>query len=494
MDTEILISEINIGDLLLVKSGDRVAVDACLMTDRATLDESVVTGESKPISKVRGDNLFAGSINVGDYFEAKAISNSENSTLFQIQKLVAEAQNDKSPLAYAVSRYAWITTIVALSGVIIVYLITQNILQAISFWIAVVPVVFAIIVPVATTIGIVLLAKQGVLVKNSTSLEHLTKASIFFFDKTGTITYGEPKIGDIIELNGSRNEILQLAASLETYSNHPLAIPILEEAKNQNIGTIPLKNVETHVGQGITAFKGATKVYLGNVDLLHAENISLDKDTERLVANWEKKGATPVFIGQNNAVIAVVILVDKLRAEAENLFSYLNNSGYRTIVLTGDRQEVAEAIVKDLPHTQVIANLLPTGKLEELEKKTREGKITVMVGDGINDAPVLAKADVGIAMGGKGVDLAINAADIVLLNNDISSIPSMIEISKKTFRIIKQDVLLASVIHAITAAFVLVGAVSLVQTTIVHEISSVLVLLNILRIFRLQKANKNITP
>ncbi len=493
VDREILISEIHIDDLLLVKSGDRIAVDACLTTERATLDESVVTGESRPILKVRGDNLFAGSVNIGDYFEAKAISNSENSTIVQIQKLVTEAQNDKPPLAYAVSKYAWITTVGALLGVIIIYLITQNILLALSFWIAVVPVIFAIIVPVATTIGIALLAKQGVLVKNSTSLEHLTKASIFFFDKTGTITYGEPQIGEIVELNGSRNDILQLAASLESYSNHPLAIPILEEAKNQHIETIPLRDVETHVGQGITAFKDASKVYLGNMDLLHVENINLDKNTEMVVANWEKKGATPVFVGQNNTIIAVIILVDRLRVEAPKLFSSLHSLGYKTIVLTGDKQEVAEAIVKDLPYTQVIANLLPQGKLQEMEKKNKEGNITVMVGDGINDAPVLAKADVGIAMGGKGVDLAINAADIVLLNNDISSIPSMIELSKKTFQIIKQDVLLASVIHTITAAFVLIGAVSLVQTTIIHEISSVLVLLNILRIFRLQNTNQKKT-
>ncbi len=493
-DREILISDIKIDDLLLVKSGDRVATDACLMTDRATLDESVVTGESRPISKVHGDNLYAGSVNVGDYFEAKAISDSESSTLFQIQKLVTEAQNDKPPLAYAVSRYAWITTMAALLGVIIIYLLTQNILQALSFWIAVVPVIFAIIVPVATTIGIALLAKQGILVKNSTSLEHLTKAPIFFFDKTGTITYGEPRIGEIIELNGSRKEILQLAASLESYSNHPLAIPILEEAKKQNVEIIPLKDVETHVGQGITAFKDTTKVCLGNLELLRAEKISLDQDTEKLVANWEEKGATPVFVGQNNKAIAVIILVDSLRVETRKLFVDLNDSGYKTIVLTGDKQEVAESIVKGLPYTQVIANLLPTGKLEEMEKKIKAGKTTVMVGDGINDAPVLAKADVGIAMGGRGVDLAINAADIVLLNNNIASISSIIGLSKKIFQIIKQDVLLATVIHVITASFVLVGAVSLVQTTIIHEISSALVLLNILRIFYLQEAIPNKTP
>ena len=372
----------------------------------------------------------------------------------------------------------------ALCGVLIIYFVTHNILQALSFWIAVVPVIFAIIVPVATTIGITILAKQGILVKSSPSLENLTKANTFLFDKTGTITQGKPEVAEIIELGRSTTDILQLAASIETYSNHPLAIPILEAAKDKKVKLLPLKNVKTFVGQGMTGSGHSFTVFLGNNALLQRLTLHISKAVASTVAQWEQKGATPVFVGINAKLIGIIFLLDKLKPEAKPLFLQLSQRGYEAIIVTGDKREVAHTITKELQGASFIADVTPEGKVDEVNKKLREGKNIVMIGDGINDAPALAKAQVGIAMGGRGVDLTLNAADIVLLNNNIASIPTMVAVSKKTFRIIKQDVLLATSIHVIAAILVIIGSISLVETTIIHEISSALVLVNTLRIFR----------
>ena len=486
-EQEIQIKDIKVGDILLVRSGERVATDSELLTDDSLLDQSVVTGESKPISKKKGERLLAGSINAGNYFEAKAVAIAEESTLFQIRHLVENAQNDKAPLARVVSKYSWITIIFALLGVLVIYIFTHNVLEALSFWIAVVPVIFAIIVPVATTIGITILARQGILVKSSPSIENLTKANTFLFDKTGTITQGKPEVEEILVFNKTKKDILQFAASIESYSDHPLAVPILEEAKREQIDLLPLKGVKTLTGKGMTAVTGEHELLLGNAVLLRDFNLHLSKEIIQTVAVWEQKGATPVYVGFDKNLMGIIFLLDKLRPEASQLFTTLNRNGYETIIVTGDKREVAEKISKELKGVDFVADVTPEGKVEEVKKKLKEGRNIVMVGDGINDAPALAKAQVGIAMGGKGVDLTLNAADIVLLNNDIASIPTMIAVSKKTFSIIKQDVFLATIIHGFTAVIVVLGMINLVETTVVHEISSVLVLINTLRLFWIRR-------
>ncbi len=485
-DKEILIKNLKIGDILVVKSGERVATDATLLIDEALLDESVVTGESKPIIKKIGDKILAGSVNAGNYFEAKAISTADRSTLFQIQRLVSDAQNQKAPLAHVVSQYAWITTAFSACGVVIIFLLTHDIVKALSFWIAVVPVIFAIIVPVATTIGITILAKSGILVKSSPSLENLTKANTFLFDKTGTITQGTPEVEDILVAKENKDIILQLAASIEQYANHPLSIPILDEAKKQQVKLLLLTHVKTFTGKGLTALYNKESVFVGNVSLLKDQGIILTKDITTQVEEWEKKGATPVFVGKQSTLLGVIFLLDKLRPEAPALFDSLSQQKYETVIVTGDKKEVAETIAEKLNHASYIADVKPEGKVAEVDKKVKEGRNVVMVGDGINDAPALAKANVGIAMGGRGVDLTLNAADIVLLNNNIASLPQMIYTAKETFRIIKQDVIIATIIHFFAAVLVIIGSISLIQTAFIHEISSVLVLLNTIRLFRVK--------
>jgi len=484
---EVPISIIKPGDILVVKNGERLPTDAVLLSGEALLDESVVTGESKPVPKKLGEKLLAGSINVGDYFEAKAKAGAENSTLFQIQQLINKAQSEKSPFARVVNQYAKITSLIAFAGVLVIYFLKQNIIMALSFWIALVPVIFAIIVPVATTIGIVILAKKGILVKNGASLENLTKVKTFLFDKTGTITQGKPEVEEILGVQETENKVLQLAASLEKFSNHPFSLPILEKAKEKKLETFPVKETKTFLGKGMVAVFKKEKVFLGNMSLLEDLQINVNKDLLAIVDDREKRGASTVFVGRGARIVGVIFLVDKLRPEVKTTFSVLSQNGGEEIIVTGDKKEVAEAIARNLQNVTFVAEITPEKKVMEVEKRVEAGKFVAMIGDGINDAPALAKAHVGIAFAEKGVDLTLNAADIVLLNNNLASIPQIIEISKKTFAIIKQDVVLASVIHLATAIFVLIGEVSLLQTTIIHEISSVLVLLNTLRLFHVRE-------
>ena len=487
-DKEIVVAikDIVVNDILVVKSGERVATDALLLTDEALLDESVVTGESKPVPKKKGDKLLAGSINAGNYFEATALATAANSTLFQIQHLVSQAQNDKAPLAHVVSKYAWITTLCAVIGVGIIFFVTHDIIKALSFWIAVVPVVFAIIVPVATTIGITILAKSGILVKSSPSLENLTKADTILFDKTGTITEGNPAVEHILSVHGTEESILTIAASIEKFANHPLSLPILQAAQDKKLGLLRIEDNKTIVGKGMSAQYNGKKLFVGNSILLQQQGVHITKEIVETVSSWERKGATPVYVGEDSQLLGVLFLLDKLRADAPTLFATLAQKGYEAIIVTGDKKEVAQTIAQELHHALFIADVRPEGKVDEVDKKVREGRNVVMVGDGINDAPALAKANVGIAMGGRGIDLTLNAADIVLLNNTIGTLPEMIVVAKKTFRIIKQDVVVATLIHLTAATLVVAGILNLVETAVIHEASSALVLLNTLRLFRVK--------
>lgn len=480
------IDQVGVGDILSVKSGERIATDSTLLSKEALLDESVVTGESKPVTKFKGERILAGSINSGNYYNAVATSTASNSTLLQIQHLVTEAQFSKAPLAQIVSKYAWLTIIFALLGMAIVFVVTGNIFETLSFWIAVVPVIFAIITPVATTIGITILAKSGILVKNSPALENLTKVTTFLFDKTGTITEGKPEVAELVGFGETKENVLALAASLEFYSNHPLAAPILKEAQKEGVKRNDIESVNTVPGKGVYAKYNGKDIFLGNKSLVTDRAITVPIKVNELVDHWEGVGATTVFVGEDSKILGTIFLLDKIRPETRPLFNELSVLKYETIILTGDKKEVADQIAKDLPNTKIIAEVSPEGKVAEIDNQTKSGKMVAMIGDGINDAPALAKANVGIAMGGGGIDMTLNAADIVLLNNRIDTIPKMIEVSSKTFRIIKQDVVLATFIHLITVIFVLTGYFNLIQTTLAHELSSILVLTNTLRLFRIK--------
>ena len=486
---EVRISDIRKGDIVVIKAGGRVPVDGILLTKEASFDESVITGESKPVGKERGEKIVAGAINLSDYAEMQAIDTSENSTIAQVQRLVEEAQSKKAPLSYFANRYAEITSLIALVLVIAMFLIWHNILQSLALWVALVPVIFAIIVPVATTIGISLLAKRGILIKNAEALENLTKANTFVFDKTGTLTKGLPEISEIITFSSfDQKNLLQLAASVEKYSEHHLARPIIKKAKEDGLIFLPIKDIQILKGKGISAYHNKREVLIGNSKLMKEFGIFISDNTLKDVQEKEKAGNSTIFVALDKRLIGIIFMADQLREETKSVLMQLNKMGFKLVILTGDNKIVADNIAKELCVTEIYSELLPEDKINFIKSIKGEGRKVIMVGDGINDAPALAEANVGIAMGLRGVDITLESSQVVLINNDLTALPEIITSSKNIFKIIKNDLFIATTIHIFTAILVILNVIGIFGSAIFHQVSSALVLLNTMRLFSKKEA------
>lgn len=485
---EVRISDIRKGDIVIIKAGGRVPVDGILSTKEASFDESVITGESRPVEKKEGGKIIAGAINLSDYAEIQAIDTSENSTIARVQRLVEEAQSKNAPLSYFTVRYAEITSLIALLLVIAMFLIRHDILQALALWVALVPVIFAIIVPVATTIGISILAGRGILVKNAEALENLTKINIVVFDKTGTLTRGSPEIKEIFTFSSfDQKNLLQLTASVEKYSEHHLAGPIVKKAKEDGLAFLPIKNIQILKGRGISAHHDEKEVLIGNLELMKEFGIFISDDIVTDVEKKEKSGDSAIFVALDKKVIGIIFMADLLREEAKSVLMQLNKMGFRLVILTGDNKIVANSIAEELGVTEVYSELLPEDKINFIKKVKSNGEKVVMVGDGINDAPALAEANVGIGMGLSGVDITLESSQVVLINNDLTALPEIVTSSKNIFKIIKNDLLIATAIHIFTAVLVIFSIISILGSAIFHQVSSAVVLLNTMRLFSIKK-------
>lgn len=482
---EVHISAIIKGDTVIVKGGGRVPVDGILLSEFASLDESVISGESKPVAKQKGARLVAASINLSDYLELQAADISANSTLAQMQKLVEEAQKRNAPLSRFTTQYAEVTSIVALLSVIVIYLLTKNVEKSLALWITLVPVIFAIIVPVATTIGISLLTKTGVLVKTAEALENLTKINVLCFDKTGTLTLGKPEISKIVTLEGLSEDILvQTAGSVERFSEHSLGEPIVREVQRRKLSWLDVMDVQVQKGRGISAMVSGNRVLIGNKEFIQEEGIPISSKLETEARKIEESGATSIWIAMQDKLAGLIFLADQLRAETKPTLDVLRQLGYSLVMLTGDHLEVAAKIGEQAGVTQIKAGLLPQDKIDAIKKIKAAGKYVLMVGDGINDAPALAEANVGVAMGLRGVGITLESAQVVLIHDSLRVLPQVFSVAKRTFRIIRFDLILATSIHGIAAVLVLFGTIGILGSTVLHQISSALVLLNTLRLLR----------
>lgn len=488
---QVKISDIHKGDVVVIKSGSRSPVDGRLLARSASFDESVITGESKMIEKKNGDTILAGSINLGDYVEMEALDVSANSTIAQLHQLVVEAQSNNAPLSHFTTRYAEITSAVALLLTVLLFLISHNLLQSLALWIALVPMIFAIIVPVATTVGISLLAKRGILIKNPGALENLTKITTIVFDKTGTLTEGRPEVQEIIVYASlNQNDLLQLAASVEQYSEHELGKSIIKKAQERQLTLQTI--IEPHVlkGQGIVATWNKKQILIGNRQLLSEFGVDIISDILNEVQNKEDQGNSAIFVAINKQLEGIIFIADQLRPEAKAAVAKLNLLGLNLVMLTGDNNRVAEKIAAAIGIGTVHAELSPQDKIRFINKYKNNKEKVAMVGDGINDAPALAGANVGIAMGLEGIELALESAGVVLVNNNLMLLPEMIVNSKRIFHIIKADLFIATAIHACAALLVVFNSIGILGSTLVHQFSSVVVLLNTMRLFSIDAGKK----
>lgn len=445
-ELDIPISEVQINDVIRVRPGEKIPVDGIIVEGESSIDESMVTGESIPIDKAKGDTVIGATINKTGTFAFKAIKIGSDTMLAQIIKLVQEAQGSKAPiqrLADVISSYfVPIVLIIAIATFVIWYDFGPSpaylfgMLNMVAVLIIACPCAMGLATPTAIMVGTGKGAEHGILIKDAGSLETAHKINTIIFDKTGTLTKGKPEVTGIIPTNSMRkDEVLRLAASIEKGSEHSLAEAIVKEAEIKKIPLEKIKRFNAVAGHGVEGIANDKKIALGNRRLMIREKIDI-RNVEDDVRELEREGNTVMYFAYENKLAGLIAVADTIKDTARDAIQTLHKLGIETVMITGDNQRTAQAIAKQIGIKRVLAEVLPDQKEAEVRKMQKQGRIVAMVGDGINDAPALAAADIGIAMG-SGTDVAIEAADITLINKDLRSVASAIELSKKTMRTIK---------------------------------------------------------
>ncbi|RMF54616.1 copper-translocating P-type ATPase [Candidatus Woesearchaeota archaeon] len=445
-EVEIPIEEVVVGDIVLVKPGEKIPVDGIIIDGCSSVDESMITGESIPVEKTKGDKVIGATINKAGSFRFKATKVGSDTALAQIIKLVEEAQGSKAPiqaLADKISAYFVPTVVViALLSFFAWLLLGFGFGFALTAFVAVLiiacPCALGLATPTAVMVGTGLGAEHGILIKSASALQTAHKLDTVVFDKTGTLTQGKPKVTDIIPFGKlSADELIKYAAIIEKRSEHPLGEAIVAEAKQKNIKVSDAESFLSVTGKGVKArFEGKT-LLLGNRSLMAESKISVQEHEER-IKSLEQEGKTVMIIAINNKVAGLIAVADTLKEHSKEAVKELQRMGKEVIMITGDNKRTGEAIGRELGIKRVLAEVLPKDKANEIKKLQEEGKIVAMVGDGINDAPALTQADIGIAIG-SGTDIAIEAGDIVLIKNDLRDVVMAISLSGYAMRKIKQN-------------------------------------------------------
>ncbi|WP_252243449.1 heavy metal translocating P-type ATPase [Clostridium sp. ZBS14] len=445
IESIILIEEVVVGDIILVKPGEKLPVDGEVIEGSTSIDESMLTGESIPVEKEIGSTVIGASINKTGFIKYKATKVGKDTALAQIVKLVEEAQGSKAPiakLADVISAY-FVPIVIGLAVIAAVaWLIAgESMIFALTIFISVLviacPCALGLATPTAIMVGTGKGAENGVLIKGGEALETTYKLNTIVFDKTGTITEGKPKITDILVNNITENEILSLAASAEKGSEHPLGEAIVKEAEDRKLTLKEINKFNAIPGHGIEVLIDEKNIFLGNKKLMKEKNVdisSLDAQSERL----SNEGKTPMYISINSELKGIIAVADTVKENSKEAIEILHSMGIKVAMITGDNKNTANAIAKQVGIDIVLAEVLPEDKANEVEKLQKDGDKVGMVGDGINDAPALAKADIGIAIG-SGTDVAIESADIVLMKSDLMDVPTAIKLSKATIRNIKEN-------------------------------------------------------
>ncbi|UCD02657.1 MAG: copper-translocating P-type ATPase [Candidatus Aenigmatarchaeota archaeon] len=446
-EIDIPIEEVRVGDIVIVKPGQKIPVDGVIVEGLSSVDESMISGESIPVEKKKGDSVIGATINKHGTFKFRATKVGKDTTLHQIIKLVEDAQESKAPiqrLADRVSAYfVPAVIIIAIAAFSFWYLAAgQSFIFSLTIFVAVIiiacPCALGLATPTAIMVGTGKGAENGILIKGAEALENAHKLTTVVFDKTGTLTKGEPTVTDIVTLNkADKKDALKYAAIAEKRSEHPLAEAILNEAKKQKM-TVPDANSFRAVpGHGITAKYGGKTILLGNQELMKKHDISTGSAEDR-IASMENEGKTVMILAVGKKLTGLVAVADTLKESSKEAVKMLNGMGKQIVMMTGDNERTAKAIAGQLGIDRVLAGVLPGGKEKEIAKLQQEGEVVAMVGDGINDAPALAKADIGIAIGA-GSDVALETGQIVLVNNDPVDAAASIDLSNYTIKKIRQN-------------------------------------------------------
>ncbi len=487
-DRVVSLREVQNGDLVLVRSGDRIPVDGVVAQGTASINQAAITGESLAVEKRPGDPVFAGTLNELGALEVQTTSVGEETTLGQIRRMVEEAKAQKAPIERILNRYARFYTPAALILGALVWWWSGDILRAITILIVFCPCVMVLATPTALVASIGNAALRGSLVKKGATIEAMAKVTAVAFDKTGTLTFGQPKLTTIQPLGQmSETELLRLAAIAEKLSEHPLGRAVVQAAIEREL-TIPDPETFTVLpGLGVRARIDDGEVVIGRPRLLSEQGIPVDADVLARATNLAAVGRTVILVAHNSQIVGMLVLEDTLRPQASSVITRLKKLGIRTILVTGDNTATAERIAGELGISEVHAEVLPAQKVEIVKQLQAQGWSVAFVGDGVNDGPALATANVGVAMGLGGTDVAIETAEIALLSDDLTKLPHLLGLARQAMRAIKQNLIFSLSVLAIALGLAIPGILAPVTGALLHELSSIPVIANSARLIGIKE-------
>ena len=494
-ETELVIPAdlIRVGDILKVVPGEIIPVDGVIISGESSIDQSVMTGESIPIDKVVGDEVFSGTINLYGSFVMKATKKGEDSSLQKLIKLVESANPENAEVVKAADKWATFIVVIAFTCAILTLIFTGEIIRAVTILVVFCPCALVLATPTAIMASIGNLTNVGILVKEGISIEKLAKVDQIIFDKTGTLTYGKPVVTNVIPYDGnlddnlnmggndgvSEKDLIHLLASLESLSEHPLAKSIVKYYKeNYDEALEKVSDFEMIIGKGVKAYLNGSKLYAGNDEFLNSSDIEIPKDfVGENISEYLNLGATAIYLAKDENLLGAVLLSDILRDDASDLINQLDKLGVSSTLLTGDNKNAAENIASNVGINDLKYNCLPEDKISKIREFQSNNKKVTMIGDGINDAPALRQADIGISMGGVGSDISIEASDVCLVSDDIKYIPHLLALSRKTIRTINIGIGFALGLNIIATAMAAFGYLGPIGGAFVHNIGSVIVII-----------------
>lgn len=470
--------QVKVGDHIRVLPGESIPVDGMITAGQTSINQAVMTGESLPVDKTVGDSVSSGTVNQFGAFEMEAVKVGEDSSIQRMIRLVQSADAGKAKIVGIADRWATWIVVIALSAAALTWLITGQIIRAVTILVVFCPCALVLATPTAIMAAIGNATKHGFLVREGDALERLAKAKVIAFDKTGTLTYGMPEVVAVQSLSErfERNELYHLAASAEQLSEHPLGKAIVSCCKKEGITLRDVKDFQMIPGRGVCAEIESKAILAGNVELLREHGISVPELPE--AEGYVQQGCTVIYLAADGQLVGVLALSDTLRKESADTITALASLGVQPVLLTGDHENAAKSIADKLHIREVRANCLPEDKLKAIAAYQNKDLPVCMIGDGVNDAPALKKADVGIAMGGVGSDIAVDAADIALVDDEVKELPHLIALSKRMMTTIKLNMTFSMTLNFIAIALAIIGTLNPVVGALIHNAGSVLVITN----------------
>lgn len=476
---EIMVSAetIRSGDLLRVLPGETIPVDGEIISGETSVDQSIITGESLPVDKAVGDSVFCGTINRFGAVDMMAIKVGEDSSLKKLIRMVEDAETKQAPTQRIADKCAsWLVPI-ALMIAVVTWLVTGDIVRGVTVLVVFCPCALVLSTPTAIMAAIGQATKHGVIIKSGEALEIMGKVDTIAFDKTGTLTYGKLEVSNIVAFEGiEKDELLKMTASAESKSEHPLGKAITQYANEKNVSLYDCDNFKMTAGKGIYAEIDGHKLFCGNERYLHENGISFGAEVSETTARFRNEGKASVLVAENGLVIGIIALSDVLRPEAKDIVSKLNQLGAKTVLLTGDNRKTADYFAGQVGISEVRADLIPEEKVSNIVELQKNGTVC-MIGDGVNDAPALKTASVGVAMGGMGSDIAVDSADIALTTDDILKLPYLKRLSIATRNTIKTAITISMCINFAAVTLSVLGILNPTTGALVHNAGSCFVVL-----------------